>query len=276
MRIIPAENPARRTYLLDSLRALPSGCVEVMGMTFVVLIAVRVFEASQWVKAGLVAAPSLGLLLSLFGVQYVRRSGWSVNVATALLWFVAAASILAAAIAGRNLAVFTGAMVVALVSILIGTPLMAQIYRKHYPDANRGRLFATTGVVRKFSALLVAALFGWMLRNDLDNFRWLLGAYAAGCFLMALCVLGMDRVHLQKTKVVRLFAAFDHAKRDKPFRKLLVSWMILGFGNLLCFSLFVEYISNPAYGKDLDEFEIAFITGSVPEIMFLIFVVGWG
>ena len=52
--------------------------------------------------------------------------------------------------------------------------------------------------------------------------------------------------------------------------------MILGFGNLLCFSLFVEYISNPAYGYELEEFTIAFITGSVPEIMFLIFVVGWG
>ncbi|MEO1837256.1 MAG: MFS transporter, partial [Akkermansiaceae bacterium] len=38
----------------------------------------------------------------------------------------------------------------------------------------------------------------------------------------------------------------------------------------------VEYVSNPAYGYDLSEFMVAFITGSVPEIMFLIFVVGWG
>jgi hypothetical protein len=52
--------------------------------------------------------------------------------------------------------------------------------------------------------------------------------------------------------------------------------MILGFGNLLCFSLFVEYISNPAYGYTLDEDAIALITGSLPEVMFLLFVVGWG
>ena len=52
--------------------------------------------------------------------------------------------------------------------------------------------------------------------------------------------------------------------------------MILGFGNLLCFSLFVEYISNPVYGYEFDEFTIGMVTGVVPELMFLLFVVGWG
>jgi hypothetical protein len=122
----------------------------------------------------------------------------------------------------------------------------------------------------------VAASFGWLLRQDLDNFRWLLVVYAAASVAMAACVLRMDPVHLAKSNRVRFFAAFVHVKRDRPFRQLLISWMILGFGNLLCFSLFVEYISNPVYGYDFDEFTIGMVTGVVPEVMFLIFVVGWG
>jgi len=262
--------------LLDSLRAVPAGLVETLGLTFVVLIAVRVFDAEPWQKATLVAASSFGLLLSLFPVQLVRRTGWSVNVATAALWGVAGATLIVGAAGGRSAPVFLVSMVVSLVCITLSIPLMSQIYRKHYPDRIRGRLFATSGVVRKLAALVIAALFGKLLESDLDNFRWLLVAYALGCFAMALCVLAMTRVHLQRANQVRLFGALDHVKHDRQFRNLLVSWMVLGFGNLLCFSLFVEYISNPVYGYDLKEFTIAFITGSVPEIMFLLFVVGWG
>lgn len=276
MRIVPSENPARRTFLLDNLRALPGGCVETLGMTFAVLIAVRVFEAAQWQKATLVAASSCGLLLSLFPVQMVRRMGWSVNVVTAALWGVSSLFLVVAAAGGRRVQVFLGAMVVALICITLSIPLMSQVYRKHYPNRSRGRLFATTGVVRKCSALCVAALFGKLLEVNLDNFGWLLLAYAGGCLAMACCVLAMQPVHLQRANQVRLFGAFDHVKQDRPFRHLLGSWMILGFGNLMCFSLFVEYISNTEYGYELKEGTIALITGSLPEVMFLLFVVGWG
>jgi MFS family permease len=174
------------------------------------------------------------------------------------------------------MSIFLPSMVCALIGITLSIPLMAQIYRKHYPSENRGRLFASTGVVRKASALIFAAVFGTLLQNDLDNFRWLLLIYAVGCLLMAGCVLAMDRVHLRRANQTKLFGALEHIGQDKVFRQLLTSWMVLGFGNLLCFSLFVEYVSNPEYGYDLSEFMVAFITGSVPEIMFLIFVVGWG
>ena len=59
--------------MLDCLRALPGGCVETLGLTFVVLIAVRVFDADPWQKATLVAASSFGLLLSLFLLLQIGR-----------------------------------------------------------------------------------------------------------------------------------------------------------------------------------------------------------
>lgn len=276
MPLIPPENPARRTFLLDNLRAIPGGCVETLSMTFVVLIAVRVFHAGPWEKATLVAASSFGLLLSLFPVQLVRRTGWSVNSVTAALWGVAGMGLIAAGAGGRNSLIFLLTTVVALICLTLSVPLMSQIYRKHYPNESRGRLFASTGMFRKLAALITAAFFGKLLEENLDNFRWLLGAYGIGCFAMALCVMAMQKTHLQQANQVRLFGAFDHARRDRVFRSLLTSWMVLGMGNLLCFSLFVEYISNPEYGYELEEFTIAFITGTLPETVFLCFVVMWG
>ncbi len=276
MPVVPSENPARRTFILDNLRAWPGGCLETLAMTFVVLIAVRVFEADAWQKATLVAASSCGLLLSLFPVQLVRRTGISVNLGTALLWLISAGGLAVAVIGGGSFMVFLPAMVVALLCITLSIPLMSQIYRKHYPDRSRGRLFASTAVVRKASALIVALVFGKVLENDLDNFRLILLIYAICCVLMAGCVLAIKPVYLRRSNQVRLFGALDHLRKDRVFRSLLTSWMILGFGNLLCWSIFVEYVSNPDYGYELTEFTIAFITGSLPEIMFLLTVVIWG
>ena len=276
MPVVPSENPARRTFILDNLRAWPGGCLETLAMTFVVLIAVRVFEADAWQKATLVAASSCGLLLSLFPVQLVRRTGISVNLGTALLWIISAGGLAVAAIGGGSFMVFLPAMVVALLCITLSIPLMSQIYRKHYPDRSRGRLFASTAVVRKASALIMALVFGKVLENDLDNFRLILLIYAICCVLMASCVLAIKPVYLRRSNQVRLFGALEHLRKDRVFRSLLTSWMILGFGNLLCWSIFVEYVSNPDYGYELTEFTIAFITGSLPEIMFLLTVVIWG
>ncbi len=276
MPVVPSENPARRTFILDNLRAWPGGCLETLAMTFVVLIAVRVFEADAWQKATLVAASSCGLLLSLFPVQLVRRTGISVNLGTALLWIISAGGLAVAVIGGGSFMVFLPAMVIALLCITLSIPLMSQIYRKHYPDRSRGRLFASTAVVRKASALIVALVFGKVLENDLDNFRLILLIYAICCVLMASCVLAIKPVYLRRSNQVRLFGALEHLRKDRVFRSLLTSWMILGFGNLLCWSIFVEYVSNPDYGYELTEFTIAFITGSLPEIMFLLTVVIWG
>ena len=189
---------------------------------------------------------------------------------------ISAACLVLAAFGGDSMGMYLGAVGVALMGVTLAVPLMAQIYRRHYPGVSRGRLFAMSGVVRKVAAISVAASFGWVLRQDLSAFRWLLLVYAGACLWMSACVYLMERVHLEQSQRVKLFAAFGHVKRDRAFRNLLISWMILGFGNLLCFSLFVEYISNPEYGYDLDEFTIATVTGVIPEVMFLIFVVGWG
>jgi len=274
--IVPLTNPARRTFLLDSLRALPGGCIETLSLTFGVLIVVRVFDAGQYAKAALVAAPSLGLFLSLFAVPLVRRYGVSVNRASAAIWLFSALCLGLAAVFGRSLAPFMVFVCLAMVGWTLAIPLVSQIYRKHYPGRSRGRLFSLSAALRKLAVIVIATSFGWFLQRQLDGYPWVLAIYALACVGMGLCVLGMEPVYLRKTSSLRLFAAFGHLRDDVVFRRLIISWMILGFGNLICFSLFVEYLVNPDYGYDLSVRQVAFFTSSVPEVMVLISIVGWG
>lgn len=265
-----------RTFRWDTVRAAPAGMLETAGLTFSILLADRVFEAGTWAKAVLVAVPPLGLLLSLFLVQFVRRSGKSVNTVLAGIFCLSGAGFAGAALAEERAEFYFLGMSIGLLGATMSTPLFAQIYRRHYPGDRRGRLFSVTAFVRKIFSISAAVLFGWWLSRDLGTWRWILLCFSGGSFLMAGVVLRIGTVTLNRSKMVHLFSAFRHVRDDEEFRRLLISWMFFGLGNLMCFSLFVEYITDERYGIVLGEWDISLITSVIPEAAFLITVLVWG
>ena len=266
----------RRTFRLELLRSVPAGVIETVGTTFAVFLAVSVFDASQMEKAALVASASLGLLLSLFTVQFVRRIGCSINAAISVISVFAAMGFLVAALNPGSLLLYLLGLSAAQLGLTLSLPLYSQIYRRHYPTGNRGRLFAVTAITRKLAAIVAALSFGFWLRENPVGFPALLMVYAVSCLLMAFCVQAMTPIRLRKTAGVRLFDAFGHVKRDRQFRMILIAWMVLGFGNLICFGIFVEFVANPAYGYGLGADQVSLITTTTPEAAFLITVFLWG
>jgi hypothetical protein len=266
----------RRTFWLEMLRSIPAGVIETVGTTFAVFLAVSIFQASQTEKAVLVASASIGLLLSLFMVQVVRRLGCSINTAISVIAGFSATGFLVAAFNPQSLSLYLLGVCAGKLGLTLSLPLYSQIYRRHYPDSNRGRLFAVTGIVRKVAAILAALAFGFWLRERPQQFPVLLGVYAGCCLLTALCVQAMKPITLRKTAGVKLFDAFGHVQRDRQFRRILIAWMILGFGNLICFGIFVEFVANPAYGYGLGAAQVSLITTTTPEACFLVTVFLWG
>ncbi len=266
----------RKTLKWDLFRSIPQGVLESIMTTFGVLVMVRVFEGDQYSKAAVVAAWPTGLLVSLFFVQWVRRSGMEVGRAMAGLNVLAAVGFALIAFGGENQVLYVAGNALGAVGMASCLPLMSQVYRMHYPDSMRGKLFAYGGFARKVFAIATALIGGWYLRQDLENYRYLFGAFMLACLMSAGISLQFGPVHLDRTKTVNLFHAFRHVKTDHEFRHLLISWMVLGIGNLLGMALFVEYISNRSYGYDLDEFQIGLITTFVPEASFFLVIMIWG
>lgn len=265
----------RQTFRLDLGRSVPQGVAETACTTFAIFLAERVFRAPDGVKILLVAAPSIGLLLSLFAVQVVRRFGWSVNRAAAGVWCGSAVGFGLAAAAG-GMSGFAGGMTIGLLGMFLGAPLLAQVYRTNYPDRIRGRLFAAAGMSRAITAAVAGLVIAAALHRDVRNWPWLCVAYAIASLAMALIVLWMPRVGVPSSKRIRLFDAFRHVRADRPFRKLLGCWMLLGLGNLVAMSLFVEYVTNPRYGLDFDVGRVGLLTTTLPMAAFVVCVVGWG
>jgi hypothetical protein len=63
---------------------------------------------------------------------------------------------------------------------------------------------------------------------------------------------------------------------DRVFRATLVSWMFMGFANLMMLPLRVEYLANPRYGLALRADLIAILTGVVPNMARLVMSPIWG
>ena len=263
-----------RTFRLEVTRAIPMGFVETAFGTFAIFIAIRVFDLPIWMKASIISSGSAGLLLSLFIVQFVRRHGYSVNNTVAALWSVTTIGFILAAMARTNGALFFAGTSLAYLTLASSSPLMAQIYRKHFSNEKRGHLFSLAALARACAG----ALSGWLggLWIESHGFPPLYSAYAVGTFLMVICVRLMAPVYLRKSNRIRWFDAFGHVRENAPFRKLLFVWMLLGLGNLIGWSLFVEYISNPGYGYGFEADKVGLITSTIPMLAFIVCVVPWG
>lgn len=265
-----------RTFALELVRSVPQGFIETSGTTFAMFIAIQVFDVPVWMKMAIAAAASVGLLLSLFTVQVVRRLGCSVNSASVVVWCAASCGFAIAALSGDSAEIYLSGVCLAAVMLALGIPLMSQVYRKHYTNKQRGKLFSLAGMVRAIVTASAGIGIGAWLTTQGSDFHHLFWFYSGCCLAMAACVMGMARIRLRRTQRLRLFDAFSHVSEDKAFRKLLISWMLLGMGNLLGFALFVEYITNPVYGFSLDAAQAGMITSTIPMLAFILCVVPWG
>ncbi len=269
------ENLWRRTLCVDLIRAFPMGFLETVFSTFAMFLAIRVYDVPVLAKSCIIAAPSLGLLGSLFTVAFVRRGGWSVTKASALLWSISGGGFIVASFAGESATLYVLGLVIAGIFHQLVVPLLGQIYRRHYPDAIRGKLFSIMGFLRAIAAGSFAWLAGGWLNQGLEVHGLFL-LFALFSFFQAVVTLWIKPVYLRKRNQLSLFEAFSHLRTDRRFAKLIGSWMILGLGNLLCMALFVEYITSADYGISMDVREVSLLTSTVPSLAFIVSIILWG
>ncbi|WP_347442113.1 MFS transporter [Rubritalea sp.] len=271
-----AEQNWKRTFSMDLLRSVPMGVTETVGSTFAMFVAVGLLQLDSLSKSAIIGGPAIGLLLGFFTVALVRRLGLSVNIAAAIGWGVAAIGYGLVALNPDSGSIFVAGVVVALLSHALAAPLQSQIYKQHYPDKSRGRLFSTVGMMKAGVSATFGYFAGMWLLGQGGNYGPLFWVFSICSVLKAGFTIGMRPVYLRKTQKLSPFQALEHLKTDKVFRKLISSWMLLGFGNLLCMALFVEFITNPNYGFGYGAEKVSLVTTTIPMLIFIVSVFVWG
>lgn len=263
------------TFRYERIRAVTAGIIETAGTTFLLLIAVRWFAAGATAKAMLAAGSSIGLLLSPLVVSVVAHRQWPAAFAAARVFGVGAASFVVAALF-PVLPVFVATTTVAMTCSSAVLPLLTQIYQDNYPAARRGRLFSQTFIIRIATAVAFGWLAGEFLSRWLEWFRLLLFLFAV-CFAGAgLCVARIPSRPLSNDGGSHPLRALRFARSDALFRRTLVSWMILGFANLMMLPLRVEYLANAAHGLMLSILAVTIYSEVLPNAARLVMSPVWG
>src|SRR5262245_125635 len=122
-----AQDRTEVTYRLERWRALSSGILETAGTVFLLLIAVRRYDAGTFAKAFVAGGGSVGLLLAPWVVSQVKASGLPAGKAAARFAAVGAFTFLVMALVPL-LPVYVLGCVVATTTSSAIIPLLTQIY----------------------------------------------------------------------------------------------------------------------------------------------------
>jgi MFS family permease len=264
-----------RTYRYERLRAVASGIAETASTTFLLLIAVRWFDAGPLAKGLIAAGSGLGYLIAPLVVSWVEARRVPVaRAASRLALLAASALVLSSVVPGELLFVLTSMIAVAAGGAM--SPLLTQVYQDNYPDAARGRLFSRTIMIRIVAAAAFGAGGGWLLARNLEAFRLLLVIFATAFGFSSWCLARIPSAPLHVSGGRHPLRAFQYVRDDRVFRTTLISWMFMGFANLMMLPLRIEYLANPRYDLVLRPDTIALLTTVVPNLARLVMSPIWG
>lgn len=271
-------DPKKRTFRNELWRSLPAGVLDTLTSTFGMIIAVRVFHLDNVAKSIFLSATSSGFMISLFVVPLLLKARSTIARTAAKVQILGGGFMALAAIFPREPWVFIGGLSVGLFCFSMQIPLLTQIYRLNYPAHERGRLFAIAGVTRAAMAVAFGTFGGWLIGLDLANYRWLLWMFAAAGVMSGVWTYGLPAAKwdVEADAPTGLWSALRWVKLDRDFRTLLISWMMMGVGNLTAACLFVEYLANPKHGINLPGRDVAWITGVVPVLFRMLCSYPWG
>lgn len=264
----------KNTQKYDLWRNLFNGIVEAGFASTALLVAIRYFEASDSAKSLIAGGSCLGFLLAPGFLLLIGKSRTPVSRICALLTLGTACGILLSATANSYWA-YAGWLIIACVLIGQVPSLMVHIYSRNYRSGERGRKISGNLMLSAIVGAVTALLIGWLLDQDLSNFRPLAVVMSLLCLCTAYFHLHIPSEPL-KPNTGGLSRDLRHALKDRLFSWMLTGWMLMGIGNLVTIPLRVEYLANPAYGIDASNTVVLAITLVVPLVTRVASIPVWG
>ena len=271
----PNQRTVKKAFWIEMIRSGPMGMLEFLFLPLAGLVALKYYNASDWQKAFLLAISEAGLIATFIIVPLIRRLKWQATHAAAIFSLLGAVGIAYTAIFSNSLMHYMIGLGFAFFILVLPLPLITQIYRTNFPESKRGKILAIASMLRGCVGIAFALIAGKWIDSDIENFKSLLWIFVAVSSLNAIAFWFMPKVETVKGST-NPFSAFKWLKKDKKFRTLIVSWMLMGLGNLTAFKIWIEYFANEKYGNGFSAFEATLLSSIIPAGVKIIFTYPWG
>jgi hypothetical protein len=242
--------------------------------TFLLIILVRHFHGTAIDKSIISSAGTSGLLLSPLLLFISRNLGFSAPKTLSRLLAISACGFFAAA-AVNDPALFVSLVTIGILLPSSASPLLTSIFNNNYPPNKRGRLYAQNQAIRILTSILFGGVAGWYITGAIELYYILILIFSASLACSSYLVSQIPGDN-ESTPPAPLLSCFTYLASDSLLRNTTISWMLLGFGNLMMLPLRVEYLANPSYGLNLSELEIATFVSVLPNIARLGGTYVWG
>jgi MFS family permease len=262
-----------RTVELERYRAIAAGVFESYGV-FILMILVRQFNGTPFDKSVIAAAGTSGLLLTPITLFISRNLGYSAPRMLASLFTLSSLAFFLA-VGVTNTSLFVTLLAIGILLPSTASPLLTSIFHNNYPIQKRGQLYAQNQALRTATSIVFSGIAGWALNGAIQYYYFLIALYGVALASSAyfLSQLPGDNASTPRAPLLSCFRYLGH---DALLRNTTVSWMLLGFGNLMMLPLRTEYLANPIYGIHLSEFEIALYVSILPNLARLGGTYIWG
>ncbi len=250
---------AGRTFRYDLLRSTMTGVLETGFSTFGLLVAIRVFAAPETYKGFLSGAVSVGLLLVPWVMSLAARSRLNATTFGACLMVLSACFIAGAAIAQDTIS-YTVCLVAGQVCAAQLPGLMIHVYARNYSPHERGKRLSWNIMTSALIGMGISYGFAIYLDRNTGNYVWIFAGMSLVALASAATLLPMPSEPLDppKDKQVSFFSGFAIAWEDKLFGRMLLGWMVMGFGVLMTLPLRVEYLAGTG-GLGMSNEEVALV-----------------
>ncbi|EDY81609.1 transporter, major facilitator family [Verrucomicrobiia bacterium DG1235] len=274
-RMLPDQDRIKKTYRWDCVRGGLSGVVETGYGGFALVIAIGVFQAPDTVKGIIAAAGPLGLLFNPLSLSLFSRLNLPAGTLASWLAYLSGVLLLGASFADSLL----GFLIPACLAFAISAqtmPLMVQIWTANYPSNKRGAYLSVSMMMTVAAAFGFSVFGGWILDKDLESYRWVLAWIALAYLLSGVAVSRIPSTPVKRGVAENPLRNLGYAIEDKKFGVMLLSWMFLGFGNLMVLPLRVEYLLQPEYGIEASKLMVMMVTIAIPAVFRFLTSRVWG
>jgi predicted MFS family arabinose efflux permease len=273
----PVSDIERKTFRLDCFRFIFQGFIDAEFKSYVLLMAIRIFNLSNKAKGLFSAATHLGQVmapctLKLFTKIYPLEN----NLAIAILLFLVSLNISLATWTDHGI-IFLICVTLAQILYKLTLPFATDIYNRNYPKVRRGQIIGLLFTISSLSGVGLSYFIGQMLDRSMDNYRIALFLAALSALICGYIFLKMPNGHvISKTSAPLFHSKLSILFNDKLFLLILLLWSLMSIGFHMISPLRTEYIANARYGINLSNNDITILTVTIPALTRILSCFFWG
>jgi MFS family permease len=273
----PVSDIERKTFRLDCFRFIFQGFIDAEFKTYVLLMAIRVFNFPDNVKGLLSATAYLGLVMAPLALNFFTKIyPLANNKAIAVLLFLVTLNIATAAWTDQG-SIFLLCIVLARIFYKLTFPFVTDIYNCNYPKVRRGQIIGLLFTILALSGVVLSYFIGKMLDHSLDNYHFVLLLAAISALICACIFLKMPNGHiLPRTSASFFRSNLSILFNDKLFSLILGLWSLMSIAFQMTFPLRMEYVANARYGINLSNADITILMVMIPTLTRIFSCLFWG